>query len=118
LQKQSGVVSVNYPGLESHLGHALARRQQSDFGGVLSFSVKGMRDAAWRFIDATKMLSLTANLGDAKSTIVHPATTTHGRLHEKQREVAGITENLIRLSVGLEHEADIKRDLQLGLDQI
>lgn len=118
LQKQSGVVSVNYPGLESHLGHALARRQQSDFGGVLSFSVKGMRDAAWRFIDATKMLSLTANLGDAKSTIVHPATTTHGRLHEKQREVAGITENLIRLSVGLEHEADIKGDLQLGLDQI
>jgi O-succinylhomoserine sulfhydrylase len=116
LQQQTGVERVFYAGLEDHPGHELARRQQSAFGGVLSFRVKGGREEAWRFIDATRFLSLTANLGDAKTTIVHPATTTHGRLSEADREQAGITENLIRLAVGLEHVDDIKIDLERGFN--
>jgi O-succinylhomoserine sulfhydrylase len=115
LQQQSGVEKVFYAGLESHPGHELAVRQQRAFGGVLSFRVDGGRDSAWRFIDATRFLSLTANLGDAKTTIVHPATTTHGRLSEEERIGTGITENLIRVAVGLEHVEDIKADLQRGL---
>jgi O-succinylhomoserine sulfhydrylase len=115
LQRQQQIEKVFYAGLESHPGHELARRQQRAFGGVLSFRVVGSRDSAWRFIDATQFLSLTANLGDAKTTIVHPATTTHGRLSEEERIGTGITENLIRVAVGLEHVEDIKADLQRGL---
>ncbi len=112
------VTKVFYAGLESHPGHSLAKKQQSDFGGVVSFCVNGGREQAWKVIDSTRMLSLTANLGDTKTTIVHPATTTHGRLSDAEREQAGIGENLIRVAVGLEDIDDIKNDLQLGLDLI
>ncbi|UTA49288.1 O-succinylhomoserine sulfhydrylase [Simiduia sp. 21SJ11W-1] len=115
LCEQPQVEQVYYAGLPSHPGHALAARQQRGFGGVLSFKVKGGREAAWAFIDGTRIFSITANLGDAKSTIVHPATTTHGRLSEQDKAQAGITENLIRLSVGLEDVDDLKADLQRGL---
>lgn len=115
LKEQAGVEQVFYAGLPDHPGHALAAKQQRAFGGVLSFRVKGDRDAAWRFIDATRLMSITANLGDAKTTIVHPATTTHGRLSEEDRNTAGITENLIRVAVGLEAVADLKADLSRGL---
>jgi len=96
----------------------LAVKQQSDFGGVVSFAVSGGREQAWTVIDNTRMLSLTANLGDTKTTIVHPATTTHGRLSDEERQEAGIGQNLIRIAVGLEDIVDIKNDLQLGLDLI
>jgi len=109
------VTKVYYAGLEDHPGHALAKKQQSSFGGVVSFCVKGGREEAWRVIDSTKMLSLTANLGDAKTTIVHPATTTHSRLTDADREAAGISQSLIRIAVGLEDIIDIKADLELGL---
>jgi O-succinylhomoserine sulfhydrylase len=118
LQQQDAVEHVYYAGLEDHPGHELARRQQRGFGGVLSFRVRGDQAAAWRFIDATRFLSLTANLGDAKTTIVHPATTTHGRLSDEERALAGISENLIRLAVGLEYREDIQADLQRGLDAL
>jgi O-succinylhomoserine sulfhydrylase len=114
LQRQPQVEKVFYAGLEDHPGHELARAQQRAFGGVLSFRVKGGRDSAWQFIDGIRLLSLTANLGDAKTTIVHPATTTHGRLSEAERAGAGITENLIRIAVGLEHLDDIKSDMTRG----
>ncbi len=116
LREQPAVERVFYAGLPDHPGHALAQRQQRAFGGVLAFRVRGGREAAWRVIDATRILSLTANLGDAKSTIVHPATTTHGRLTAEERARAGITENLIRVAVGLEDIGDIKADLARGLD--
>ena len=116
LREQPAVERVFYAGLPDHPGHALAQRQQRAFGGVLAFRVRGGREAAWRVIDATRILSLTANLGDAKSTIVHPATTTHGRLTTEERARAGITENLIRVAVGLEDIGDIKADLARGLD--
>jgi len=109
------VSKVFYAGLETHPGHALAKKQQSDFGGVVSFVVEGGRESAWRVIDNTRMLSLTANLGDAKTTIVHPATTTHGRLTDEARAAAGISDGLIRVAVGLEDIVDIKADLELGL---
>lgn len=115
LQDQPGVRHVHYAGLASHPQHALARQQQRGFGGVLSFEVDGERDAAWRFIDATRLMSITANLGDAKTTITHPATTTHGRLSPEARAAAGISEGLIRIAVGLEDISDLKRDLALGL---
>lgn len=115
LQQQPQVERVYYAGLPDHPGHVLAARQQRAFGGVLSFQVRGGRDAAWRCIDATRILSLTANLGDAKSTIVHPATTTHGRLTPEQRAAAGIADNLIRVAVGLEDVDDLRADLQRGL---
>lgn len=115
LVEQPAVEKVFYAGLEDHVGHALAKQQQRAFGGVLSFRVRGGRQEAWRVIDSTRILSLTANLGDAKTTIVHPATTTHGRLTESDRAAAGITENLIRVAVGLEAIEDIKADLQQGL---
>jgi O-succinylhomoserine sulfhydrylase len=118
LRAQPAVEQVFYAGLEEHPGHQLARRQQRDFGGVLSFRVSGGREQAWRFIDATRIVSLTANLGDAKTTIVHPATTTHGRLSDEQRAEAGITGNLIRVAVGLEHVEDLKTDLQRGLEAL
>ena len=109
------VSHVYYSGLPDHPGHKLAKKQQTDFGGVLSFTVEGGRDAAWRVIDATQMLSLTANLGDTKTTIVHPATTTHGRLSDAERAEAGIEQGLIRVAVGLEDLTDIQNDLELGL---
>lgn len=118
LQQQSGVEKVFYAGLPDHPGHDIARRQQRAFGGVLSFRVKGGREQAWQFIDATQVVSLTANLGDAKTTIVHPATTTHGRLSDEQRAEAGITDNLIRLAVGLEDVGDLQADLMRGFNGI
>lgn len=118
LVAQPQIEQVYYAGLPDHPGHALAAAQQRGFGGVLSFKVQGGRDEAWRFIDATRIFSITANLGDAKTTIVHPATTTHGRLSPEDKAEAGITENLIRLSVGLEDAEDLLADLQRGIDAL
>ncbi len=118
LEGQPGVARVNYPGLASHPQHALAARQQTAFGGVLSFEVEGGREAAWKLIDSVRLISITANLGDSKSTITHPATTTHGRISPEARAAAGITEGLVRIAVGLEDVADIQADLQRGLDVI
>lgn len=115
LEQQPEVERVYYPGLESHPQHDLAKQQQSGFGGLLSFELKGGKDEGWRLIDATKMLSITANLGDAKSTITHPATTTHGRLSPEQRAEVGISDGLIRVAVGLEDIEDIKADLLRGM---
>jgi len=112
------VRAVHYPGLEEHPQHTLAGVQQSGYGGVLSFEVAGGRAAAWSVIDQTRMLSITANLGDAKSTITHPATTTHGRLSPEMREAQGITEGLVRVAVGLESIEDVQRDLARGLDRL
>lgn len=114
LQEQPAVERVYYAGLKDHPGHELAAKQQSAYGGVLSFCVKGGREQAWQFIDATCLMSLTANLGDAKTTIVHPATTTHARLTPEQREDAGIRDGLIRIAVGLENVEDLRADLQRG----
>ena len=118
LQQRSDVSRVHYAGLPEHPGHELASRQQSGFGGVLSFEVPGGQEAAWRFIDATRLMSLTANLGDVKTTIVHPATTTHGRLAAEQRDAAGIVPGLIRIAVGLEHIEDLQVDCQRGFDAL
>ena len=114
LERQPGVRRVHYPGLASHPQHALARTQQSGFGGIVAFEVED-KDRAWRLIDATRLLSITANLGDTKSTITHPATTTHGRLTPEQRQEAGIADGLVRISVGLEDVDDITDDLARGL---
>ena len=114
LERQPGVQRVYYPGLASHPQHALARAQQSGFGGIVAFEVED-KDRAWRLIDATRLLSITANLGDTKSTITHPATTTHGRLTLEQRQEAGIADGLVRISVGLEDVDDITDDLARGL---
>ena len=114
LERQSGVKRVYYPGLASHPQHELARRQQSGFGGIVAFEVAD-KDRAWRLIDSTRLLSITANLGDTKSTITHPATTTHGRLTPEQRREAGIADGLVRISVGLEDIDDITDDLGRGL---
>ncbi len=116
LEQQSAVKKVYYPGLESHGQHQLAARQQSGFGGLLSFELEGGKTAGWKLIDATRLISITANLGDTKSTITHPASTTHNRLSAEQRERAGIADGLIRISVGLEDVDDLKRDLARGLD--
>jgi len=116
LEHQPNVVKVHYPGLASHAQHELAKRQQSDFGGVLSFELQGGKQQAWNLIDATKLLSITANLGDVKTTITHPATTTHGRLSEQERSQAGIHDSLVRISVGLENIEDIKNDLGTGME--
>jgi len=116
LETRREVSRVFYPGLESHPQHALAKRQQRAAGSVLSFEVKGGRAAAWRVIDATRLLSVTANLGDVKTTIIHPASTTHGRISPEARAAAGITEGLIRVAVGLESLADIQGDLLRGLE--
>ncbi len=118
LDAQPGIEHVYYAGLPEHPQHELAKRQQRAFGAVVSFEVKGDQAAAWRFIDATRMLSITGNLGDAKSTITHPGTTTHGRMTADDRARAGIRDNLIRVSVGLEDLADIQADLQLGLEAL
>jgi len=114
LERQPGVRRVYYPGLASHPQHALARAQQSGFGGIVAFEVED-KDRAWRLIDATRLLSITANLGDTKSTVTHPATTTHGRLTPEQRREAGIADGLVRISVGLEDVDDITDDLERGL---
>ncbi len=115
LEKHPRVTRVYYPGLASHPQHELAMRQQATGGGIVAFEVDGGRDAAWKVIDATQMISITANLGDAKSTITHPASTTHGRLAPEVREAAGITEGLVRIAVGLEAVEDITADLERGL---
>jgi O-succinylhomoserine sulfhydrylase len=111
LEQQANVKRVFYPGLESHGQHELAARQQSGFGGLLSFELKGGKEAGWKLIDATRLISITANLGDTKSTITHPASTTHNRLTPEQREQAGIVDGLIRIAVGLEDIEDLKKDL-------
>jgi O-succinylhomoserine sulfhydrylase len=118
LEEQPGVTRVYYPGLLSHPQYELARSQQSGFGGIVSFAVRGGREAAWGVIDSTRLISITANLGDVKTTITHPATTTHGRLSQKERDDAGIRDNLLRLSVGLEDIADIQTDLWCGLQKL
>jgi len=118
LDQQEAVEKVLYAGLTEHPQHELAAKQQKAFGGVLAFRVKGGKAEAWKVIDATKILSITANLGDTKTTIVHPATTTHGRLSDEDKAKAGITDNLIRISVGLESLEDIKADLIRGLSQL
>ena len=115
LQQQPGIERVHYAGLPSHPQHELAKRQQSAFGAVVSFEVKGGKEAAWRFIDATRVISITTNLGDTKTTIAHPATTSHGRLSPAERANAGIRDNLIRVAVGLEDLADLQADLARGL---
>ena len=115
LEKQPNVSRVLYPGLPSHPQHKLAMKQQKTGGGIVSFEVKGGRDAAWRVIDNTRLLSITANLGDAKTTITHPASTTHARITPEARAAAGITDGLIRIAVGLEAVADIQNDLSRGL---
>lgn len=115
LEEQPAVERVYHPGLESHPQHDLAKRQQSGFGGLLSFEVKGGREAAWKVIDHTRLIAITANLGDTKSTITHPATTTHGRLSPEARAAAGIKDNLVRIAAGLENVADLQDDLTRGL---
>ncbi|MES2817694.1 MAG: O-succinylhomoserine sulfhydrylase [Pseudomonadota bacterium] len=115
LEQQPGVEKVYYAGLPSHPQHELAKRQQSGFGAVVSFEVKGGKAGAWRFIDATRLVSITTNLGDTKTTIAHPATTSHGRLSPAEREAAGIRDSLIRVAVGLEEVADLQADLARGL---
>lgn len=115
LAAHPAVARVYYPGLSSHPQHALAAQQQQGAGGLLSFDVKGGKAAAWRVIDGCQLISVTANLGDTKSTITHPATTTHGRLTPEQRQNAGIGDGLVRLAVGLEDVEDLIADLEHGL---
>ncbi|EIJ33950.1 O-succinylhomoserine sulfhydrylase [Thiothrix nivea] len=117
LEAHPAIGQVFYPGLAAHPQHELARQQQSGFGGIVSFIVRGGQEAAWKVIDSTRMLSITANLGDAKSTITHPATTTHGRLSAEQKRQSGIADGLLRVSVGLENIQDIQRDLMQGLGE-
>ncbi|WP_297927210.1 O-succinylhomoserine sulfhydrylase [uncultured Agitococcus sp.] len=114
LAQQPKVKQVNYAGLPTHPQHQLAAQQQRAFGGVLSFVVEGEREGAWRFIDGTKIMSITANLGDAKTTITHPASTTHGRLSAEAKAAAYISEGLIRIAVGLEDIDDLKADCERG----
>jgi O-succinylhomoserine sulfhydrylase len=115
LEKQPAVERVYYPGLPSHPQHALALRQQKSGGGIVSFDVKGGREAAWRVVDHTRLISITANLGDTKTTITHPASTTHGRITAEARAAAGIAEGLLRVAVGLEALEDIEADLRRGM---
>ncbi len=115
LESQPQVARVFYPGLPSHPQHALAMRQQVTGGGIVAFELKGGKDAAWRLIDATRIMSITANLGDVKTTITHPASTTHSRMTPEQRATAGIGDGLIRIAVGLEHVDDLKSDLLRGM---
>jgi O-succinylhomoserine sulfhydrylase len=115
LEQQTPIERVYYPGLESHPQYALAKKQQSGSGGIVSFELKGGREAGWRLIDATRMISITANLGDTRTAITHPATTTHGRLTPGQRQQAGISDGLVRVAVGLEDIEDIKHDLARGM---
>jgi len=120
LQSHPAIARVLYTGLESHPQHALAKRQQSGFGAVVAFELKSnaseARQRAWRVIDQARLMSITANLGDTRSTITHPATTTHGRLTPDMRQRAGISEALVRIAVGLEDPEDLQRDLQRALE--
>lgn len=116
LEQQPGVVRVFYPGLASHPQHALAMRQQKSGGAIVSFEVAGGRERAWQVVDATRMISITANLGDTKTTITHPASTTHGRISAEARAAAGIGEGLLRIAVGLESIEDLRADLARGLE--
>lgn len=116
LEKHPRIERVYYPGLPSHPQHKLALAQQKSGGGIVTFIVKGGREAAWRVVDSTRMISITANLGDTKTTITHPATTTHGRISAEARASAGIVEGLLRVATGLEAMEDIKADLARGLD--
>lgn len=118
LQEQKGVTRVYYPWLPSHPQHQLAKRQQSAGGGVVSFELEGGKAAAWRLIDSTDLISITANLGDVKTTITHPATTTHGRISPEARAAAGVGDGLVRISVGLEELEDLKADLARGFAAI
>jgi O-succinylhomoserine sulfhydrylase len=115
LETHPRVRKVYYPGLPSHPQHELAAKQQRSGGAVVSFEVHGGREEAWRVVDSTRMISITANLGDTKTTITHPATTTHGRISPEARARAGIKENLLRVAVGLESVRDIRADLERGL---
>jgi O-succinylhomoserine sulfhydrylase len=115
LEAHPKVSRVYYPGLASHPQHALAMRQQKSGGAVVSFDVEGGKEAAWRVVDATRLISITANLGDVKSTITHPASTTHGRISAEARAAAGIGDGLLRVAVGLEADADLCADLARGL---
>lgn len=115
LEQHPAVERVYYPGLPSHPQYALAQRQQRSGGAIVAFEVKGGREEAWRVVDGTRLLSITANLGDTKTTITHPATTTHGRITQEARDAAGIRDSLLRLAVGLESVADIQADLARGL---
>ena len=115
LEAQPNVARVFYPGLPSHPQHRLAMQQQKTGGGIVSFEVKGSREAAWRVIDSSQLVSITANLGDTKTTLTHPATTTHARITPEARAAAGITEDLLRIAVGLEAVVDIQNDLARGL---
>jgi O-succinylhomoserine sulfhydrylase len=117
LESHPNVERVLYPGLPSHPQHELAMRQQKTGGGIVAFDVKGGQEAAWRVVDSCKLLSITANLGDTKSTITHPATTTHSRMTPEQRVFAGIGDGLVRVAVGLESLRDIRNDLARGLDR-
>ena len=116
LTTQNAVEHIYYPGLSSHPQHQLAKTQQNRFGGLVSFEVKGGQESAWRVIDSTKIMSITANLGDVKTTITHPASTTHGRITPEQRRAAGISDGLLRISVGLEDIEDLQADLSHGLN--
>ena len=113
LEQRKKVSKVYYPGLPSHPQHELAMKQQSAGGGIVSFIVKGNKLDAWNLIDSTKLISITANLGDTRTTITHPATTTHSRLSQKERNSSGIVDSLIRIAVGLEDVGDIKADLSV-----
>ncbi len=118
LEQHPKVERVYYPGLPSHPQHALAMRQQTSGGGIVSFDVTGGREAAWKVVDSTQLISITANLGDTKTTITHPASTTHGRVAPEARKAAGIGEGLLRIAVGLEAVSDIKADLARGLSKV
>lgn len=116
LERHPNVARVLYPGLPSHPQHELAMKQQKTGGGIVAFEVKGGQEAAWRVVDGCKLLSITANLGDAKTTITHPSSTTHSRMTPEQRAFAGIGDGLIRVAAGLESVRDIRNDLARGLD--
>jgi O-succinylhomoserine sulfhydrylase len=118
LEAHAKVTRVLYPGLPSHPQHALAMAQQRTGGGIVAFEVVGGKDSAWKVIDATRLMSITANLGDTKTTITHPASTTHSRMTPEQRQAAGIGDSLIRIAVGLEGVEDLKADLARGLDSL
>lgn len=118
LAAQPQVAQVHYPGLSSHPQHALASKQQSAYGAILSFDVHGGRAAAWQVVDHCQLISITANLGDTKSTITHPASTTHGRISPEARAASGISEGLLRVAVGLESLNDLQSDLQRGLNKL
>ncbi|HRD92208.1 MAG TPA: O-succinylhomoserine sulfhydrylase [Accumulibacter sp.] len=118
LEQHPSVTRVYYPGLSSHPQYDLARRQQKSGGAIVSFTVKGTRADAWKVVDSCRLLSITANLGDTKTTLTHPASTTHGRITPEQRAAAGVSEDLLRIAVGLEAVVDLQNDLDTGLSAI